>query len=279
MKYNIPTIANTDLNVAESAQIGAEITLLASYDEFISVGNISMPVPASGILNPNTTFIDPGQNNGLDMQLITDDGVLSSVQIVVTLAVVVDDGTLNGVPGVAVASFSGPAGDWAENQSFNMPKGLATDLTVVGNPIQKIRSITGVVSVVGGSANAKFDIWALPGNWFNISCVMQKDPTLPVSKSHPIRDGYNPSRFVKKIPGEPGKLALTTKRRSYGDGLERLNGARVSIMLLSQKDGYLICERQVYGGLRFAANPKFPDADAEAEVTAESFFESWAVFI
>ena len=279
MKYNIPTIATADLLVAQSAQIGAEITVLASYDEFISVGNISMPVVASGVLNPNTTYGDPGQNKGLDMQLVTDDGILSAVQIVVTLAVVVDDGTLNGAPGTAVASFSGPAGDWAENQSSNMPKGLATDLIVVGNPAQKIRTITSIVSVVGGSANSQFDIYALPGTWFAISCVMQKDPTLPVSKSHPIRSGYNPSAFVKKIPGDPGKLALTSKRRSYGDGLERLNGARVSIMLLSKKDGYLVCERQVYGGLRFAANPKFPDADAEAEVTAESFFELWAVFI
>ena len=279
MKYAIPTIATADLLVAESAQIGAETTLLASYDEFISVGNISMPAAASGVLNPDPSYTDPGQNLGRDLVLITDDGVMSAVQIVVTLAVIVDDGSLHGAAGTATATFSGPTGGWAENQTNNMPKGLAADLNVVGNPAQKIRTITGVVSVAGGSANSKFDIWSLPVTWFNISCVMQKDPTLPVSKSHPIRDGYNPSRFVKKIPGEPGKLALTTKRRSYGDGLERLNGARVSVMLLQQKDGYLVTERQIYGGLRFAANPKFPDADAEAEVTAESFFEDWAIFI
>ena len=279
MKYNIPTISAADMNVAESAQIGAEVTVLASYEEFVSVGSISLPAAASGVLNPDSTYVDPGMGNGYDMQLVANDGILSAAQVVVTLAVILDDGSSNGVAGSAVATFSGPTGGWAENQTNNLPMGLAADLVVAVTPAKKIRSVVGVTSVVGGSANSQFNLQALPSNWFSIPCTMQKDPTLPVAKSHPIRCGYNPSRFVKKIPGDPGKLALTQKRRSYGDGLERLNGNRVSIMLLTQKDNYLVTERQVFGGLRFNANSKFPDADAEAEVSAESFFETFAVFI
>ena len=285
MKYNIPAIATADLNVAESAMIGAEVTVLASMEEFESVGNVSLPAAASGVLNLDPTYADPGPGGGIDMVIIADDGILSTTQIIVTLAVILDDGSEDGVAGQAVATFgtptaAGPQGGWAANQTFDLPKGMATDLLVQGEHASlQIRTITGIVSVTGGATLSQFDIWGLPDDWFDISCAMQKDPTLPVSKSHPIRCGYNPSRFVKKIPGDPGKLSLTTKRRSYGDGLERLNGHRISIMLLVQKDGYLVVERQVYGGLRFAGSPKFPDADAEAEVAAESFFETFAVFV
>ena len=275
MKYNIPTIATNDLNVAEASQIGAETTVLASYAEFVSVGNISLLAPGSGTLNPDNTFIPSA---GLDMQLVCHDGIPSAVQAIIQLNVKFADNST----GTATAQFNGPEGGWAENQTENLPQGLATDLTGDdANTGKQIKSIQGIASITGGSTSARFDIVALPDSstWFNISCAMNKEPTLPVAKSHPIRCGYNPSRFVKRIPGDPGKLQLTTKRRSYGDGLERLNGHRVSIMLVHQKDGYLLTERQVFGGLRFNAQPKFPDADAEAEVTAESFFESFAVFI
>lgn len=278
MKYGIPQIDTQDLNVAEGAQIGAETTVLASFDEFISVGNIQLVQPGSGTLNEDPTYNDPGAGNGYDLQLVCKDGVRSAVQIVVTLACTFSDGT----QGNAVAQFAGPQGGWAENQTENMPIALSADLTgTAGNVAKKIRTIDGIVSIAGGSARSRFDIFALPDSdsWFNISCAMNKEPTLPIPKSHPIRCGYESSRFVKRIPGDPGKVTLTTKRRSYGDGLERLNGHRVSIMFVHQKDGYLLTERQVFGGLRFAAQSKFPDADGEAEVSAESFFEQAAIFI
>ena len=108
MKYNIPAIATADLNVAESAMIGAEVTVLASMEEFESVGNVTLPAAASGELNLDPTHADPGPGGGIDMVIIADDGILSTTQIIVTLAVILDDGSEDGVAGEAVATFGTP---------------------------------------------------------------------------------------------------------------------------------------------------------------------------
>jgi len=274
MRYNIDPISGGDIRVAEAAQIGAEVTVMASYEDLTSVGSISITAPTSGTFAGENSYTAPSA--GHDMQLLCANGVRSAAQVVVTLGVTFADDTA----GSAVATFNGPQGGWGNDTTFNLPQFLSVDIIgAAGNSAKKIKTVNSLTSIAGGSAGAKFDIVALPVDWIPITCSMNKEPTLPVTKSMPIRCGYNPSRFTKKVPGDPGSLSLTTKRRSYADGLERLNGHRVSIMLVHKKDDALLTERNIFTGVRFMAQPKFGDGEAEAEVTAEGNFEGVAIFV
>ncbi len=274
MKYGFQVLPE-DIGLVNAPEIGSESKVKVSYEEISIVGELSQPAPASGTYAANVPAYDfPA--GGDDLALLCRNAARSEVDIIIDLAVRFDDDT----DGTARAAFAVPT--YSKDQSDNLPQGLAVDIEPqgVGNDAKKIKAILGVSSVTGGAKGNRFQIVRLPSeaSYSDINCKRRAEPTYPVPKSLPIACGSNPSAFTKAGRGDPGLLALEAAHFQYADGLTRLNGHRVTVMVEVLKDDRVLCERSVYGGWRGAASPNRGDGDDEVVATSEGNFESFAVF-
>lgn len=351
MKFAIPTIADDDLDVANSAEIGAEVKVKISYSPVRLVGELLQgdDVPSSEYTGDNT-YKPPAGTAGRDLQVICANGVKSDEEIVLDFAVIFEG--VGAPTGLARASFSPPV--YANNDSFNFPVGLAVDLVPVSEPARtvtdgattsasavvtsataaftdgdvgkgisgtgipggttilsrqsatqvtmsanatatgtavsitvaarnnsalKIREVTSISAVTGGSSGNRFEIVAIPDDWMEIKCATDKNPELPVPKSIAIACGYDGARWVKKGRSDPSTLEISAKYTSGGDGLMRLNGHKPSVLFERRVDDRLLTERLVFGGWIPKATPKKGDGDAESTVTATGMYERFAMFV
>ncbi|HEX4630020.1 MAG TPA: hypothetical protein VH188_03575 [Chthoniobacterales bacterium] len=280
MKFAIPPFADEDLDIAASATLGLETLLSVSFTPVKLVGTLTQgaDVPTS-VWGQDGAYKNPAGTVGVDMVMVCDNGVLSDEEIDITF-----DITIEGVgtpAGTAKAIFKPPT--YAQNDTFNFPIGLAAELTVqgAGNAGKKIHSITGinVAGIVGGKAGNRFKILVLPDDFLAVACAMDKNPTPRSPKSVPIPCGYDAARWVKKGRSDPPTLELSAKYTSYGDGLPRVNGHRITAMLETVKDDRLLTERMVIGGWRPTITLRHGDGDSEDEARATGLFEEMAVFV
>ena len=138
-----------------------------------------------------------------------------------------------------------------------------------------------LTSISNGDGGNRFEIVSLPdleSGYVEIGCAKSKEPTLPVTASVAIPCRYDGSSDIKKGRSVPGKLAVSTRMNTSGDGLLRLNGQKVTAMTELWKEDEVLTERVVYEGWRPASNPKSGDGDDEAEVTSEGMFERFFIF-
>jgi hypothetical protein len=278
MKYAIPTIADTDLEIAASGKIGAEHNVYFSYDEALLVAEIKQGADlSSSTLRTENAYQPPTGTDGRDMILVADNGVRSEEQIIIVFDITID-GT--GTPaGTATATFVVPT--FEQDQTFNLPIGLAVDLQVdgTGNEAAKIRTITGINAITGGRAGNRFKIITLPDTWEFLQCSKDKTPTIPVGKTVNIACGYEGARWTKKGRSEPPTLEVSGVYTSAGDGLMRLNGHRASVMIETVAEDEVLMERLVFAGWRPAAQPRMGDGDTETEVRATGNYEKLAIFV
>jgi len=180
--------------------------------------------------------------------------------------------------GTATATLTPP--DTAQDQSFNFPQGLAVDFTtsVSGTTVRAVRSVS---SITGGAAGDKYSIVSLPdaGSFTEVACATDKSFTPPTPKSVSIPCRYNPARWIKKGRGNEPKIDLKANYSSFGDGLPRANGQRVSIKMETYKDDQILTERVVFGGVRPEINVTHGDGDALSEATLTGNYETMAVFV
>ena len=194
----------------------------------------------------------------------------------------VTDGTAvwteaNALPATAVATLKAPA--LARDQSNALPQGLAVDfVTPAGTTV---RTVTSLASITGGGAGNRFAIVAMPEeeSYVSIAECTDKELEAPVGKAVPIPQGYNAAQWVKKGRSDIPKLTIKAKYISAGDGLARINGQRITAMLVTRKDDSVLTERVIVGGYRPVVKIKSPDGNSEAEATAEGIFEKFAVFV
>lgn len=350
MKLAIPTIADEDLDIANSAEIGAESTVKVAFGDTALAGEYEQGASlGAGVWTPENAFKAPAGTAGRDLVVICANGVRSTEEIVIVFGV-----TLAGLgtpAGTATARFNPPAG--AENDTFNFPIGLAVDLnaddadfivtdvattdespvitsaggnfvaadvgkTVTGAGIpalttilsrqsatqvtlsadatatatgvdvtiedrdlsaQGIRTITGIESISGGNTGNRYAVVAFADDWVDVRCAMDKTPTIAVGKSIPIACGYNGARWIKKGRSEPPTLELSAKYTSGGDGLMRLNGHKVTVLIETKKEDRLLTERQLYGNWRPTVAARKGDGDNEAEARATGMYELFAVLV
>lgn len=274
MRYQIDPISADLLPIARSKTIGAESIVKANYHGWTDVAAILMQAPTSGTLTGTPGYADPG--SGLDMQVRCANGVLSAGALVLTFGVTFADAS----SGSATATLTPPT--WAKDQSFNFPQGFAVDLIgTAGNSAKKISTVNSLTSISNGAGGNRFEIVSLPAtaaDYFEIACVKDKSPKLPVTKSVAIPCRYDGSSDVKKGRSEPGALDVASRYNTYGDGLLRLNGHAVTPMVEVWKEDQVLTERYVYENWRPQANPKSTDGDAEDEVTATGMFERFCIF-
>jgi hypothetical protein len=273
MRFGI-SIPADDIGIANSPEIGGESKVKLSYSEIGTIGQIVQTAPASGGWTaeiPAFDFTAPG----VDLALVADTGIKSSVNIVVDLNVTFDDDS----SGTARATFAVPS--FAKDQSANLPIGLAVDIIgqVAGNSDKKIKAVAGISSITGGAKGNKFSVVSLPSEWFDLGCARSKNEQLPVPKSLPIPCGLKGSAFNKAGRSEPGQLELNALNFTYGDGLNRLNGHRGSVLVQVYKDGRVLTEQTVYGGYRATPSTDRGDGDDEVTNKATGNFEAFAKFV
>lgn len=264
----IPAIANDDLDIAASAILGLEKRVFYALEDVIAVGEVSQSA-ADGTLSADPTFVADAA--GLDMQVSLLNAVKSDVSIVLTFGVTFDDAST----GTATATFVAP--DWARDQSFNFPIGLAVDLIGTGyDSDKKIKTIDSLDSLAGGSAGARYGIISAPdeADYIQLPCVKNVNPMPPTSESVPIPCGYQAARWTKKGREATPTLSITSADPGAIESLNRLNGFRVTIKLEIVKDDRIMTSRQIYGGWRPKVTPTLPDGNGEAEVTAEGPYET-----
>lgn len=350
-QFAIPTIADEDLDMSISPQLGEETRVKFSYSPVYQVGSIEMDAAGSGTLYNERTYRAPTNPSvGRDMQVICDGPVLSAAQIVVTLGVtfavgaavnitgvsaanpaivttatahgltsgqsVVISGVSGSTPSVnntyvvtvidsthfsipvtvsvagtggtmqqigtgqAVATFNPP--ETANDTSFNFPPGLSVDLLPSApNTGLQIRSINSIVSVAGGSSGAKFLILAIPDltTFTEIACVVDKNIDIKAPKSVAIACRYDSSRWVKRGRDEVPKMDIKAKWNSAGDGLGRVNGQKVTILLENWINDTILNERLIVSGWRPTVKKTSGDGDAEAMGDATGMYEMFASFV
>jgi hypothetical protein len=153
MKLAIPTIADDDLEIANSAEVGAESTLRVAFDDTLIVGELTQGVDVPGSdWSPLNAYKPPSGTLGRDLAVLCANGVKSTEQIVLQFNV-----HLAGVgtpAATASAVFNPPA--YAQNQTFNFPLGLAVDLNVDNGPATFADAATTTGSAVVTSASAAF---------------------------------------------------------------------------------------------------------------------------
>jgi len=281
MKYNIPTIAAVDLDIAASAEIGLESRVHLSYEPVRLVGEILFEAEGNGtddegiIYTPDNTYTPPADaGDGRDFQLVAIGPVLSTTAVVVTASVVFE----GGANGTITATLAPP--ETAADQSFNFPQGLAVDFvpSVANNTI---RTITAITVADGGSSGARFAIVAMPerASYTEVACTEGKSPTPPAPNSVSIPCGYDSARWVKRGRSVTPELGMKARYKGFGDGLMRANGHRVTAMLEVWKEDRILSERQVFGGWRPKVAAERPDGEGEVMADASGQYEFFAVFV
>jgi len=274
MRFGI-SIPADDLPLANSPEIGGESKVKLSYQSEITiVGQLTQTAPGSGTWAAAVPAFDYGAA-GVDLALVAETGIKSTVNVVVNLNVTFDDDA----PGTARATFAVPS--FAKDQSTNLPIGLAVDLIGqgAGNSDKKIKAVTGIASITGGAKGNKFSLVNLPSDWFDLGCARSKNEQLPVPKSLPIACGLNASAFNKAGRSDPGQLELNALNFTYGDGLSRLNGHKGCVLVQVYKDGRALTEQTIYGGYRPTPATDRGDGDDEVTNKATGNFESFAKFV
>jgi hypothetical protein len=274
MKFAIPAIAAEDLDLAASAQIGVESLLSVSWSNAMSVGTLVQTGATTGTWAPDGAYASPDPQ---DMVILCDNGVLSDAEVDITFDVHYEGG-VGGTVGTAMGTLIPPS--YALNQGFNLPIGFAVDLTVqgAGNSAKKIVSIDGLNAIAGGKAGNRWRVFVLPSDFQFVACAMDKNPGLPGAKSIAIPCGYDGARWIKKGHSEVPTLECSAKYTSYGDGLMRLNGHRITAMLEVVKDDRLLTERAIFLGWRPTITARHGDGDTEDEARATGNYENVAVF-
>ena len=271
MKYQF-SIPTADLPAVNTPELGGESKrVYASYQEFAIAGSIAMTAPTSGTLTAAIPPFVPDQSLGADFQLRCKTAIVSASDVVVAFNVVF----LDDVVGVAQAAFAVPA--YAQNQSKSLPMGLCVDLTgTAGNSAKKIKTITSLASITGGSNGAQFELISLPDVWYFIQGCTSKAETLNVPKAKPIAWGLDGSAWTKFGLSEPGKIDFEALHISYGDGLQRWNGTPFTAMVEVWANDVILKERHIYGGCRGAFNADRKDGEDEVKDKGTAEFNKFA---
>jgi hypothetical protein len=178
MRYSF-TVPAADLAIANTPELGGESKRTKiSFEEVGLVAEIAMGAPASGTMTPAIPAFDFDDASGNDLVVRAKTAIVSDDDVVLTFGVTFQDNTT----GSATASFSVPS--YAQNQSSNLPMGLAVDLIgTAGNSGKKVKSADSLTSIAGGSRGNEFQLLALPATWYDVPGITSKVETLNVPKA------------------------------------------------------------------------------------------------
>ncbi len=261
-RYKPTAIADADQSIVEPPYFGGEFAAYASHKPAKLIGEIALPGSNQGTLTLNQALaITAG---GADLQIVATGYLRSSVAAAITLNVT------NNVDAAvtAVATFSPPTR--ARDQSFNFQAGIAQDIIPAsGNTIKAINSLA---SILGGFQNVSFAIYELPvwpTDYFLIGCTTAKNFNTKGRMAKGIDCGMQTDAFVKRGKTKPANLTISQKLAGFHDGLARLDGGKVTVMLRGLKDGQVTGDVLVFTDWTPTFANELPDGDGEAMMNSD----------
>jgi len=281
MKCNIPAVPAAYRDISQSPEIGVETRLSYSRQPMQRLCIIQQDDVSSGILTPDPTYLAPAPTFGFDIQIAAGSEIYSDEPVQVALAVHFDDGT----QGSGIGLIQPSALQLDQDDGF--PVGTASDLQLLKAGVdvsltRKVATVDGLLNINGGDVGNTFYVMACPDvtSYTLIQNINNRDVQVPVSKAVNIPSGYDGARWIKKGRSEPPKLDIKANYIGFGQGLPRIAGQRVTIMMETWKDDRVLTERMIVGGYRPDVKIGKPDGNGLAEATATGEFEtgSFAVF-
>lgn len=253
----------TDLEAGEGPYLGGEWAVFLSAVPAVLIGTITFSAAgtATYAANPAAAI----KSGGADLQIVATNFIHSAAAVSITLACL--DNSATPVAMNATAGFS-PA-TRAINQSFNFAHGYATDL-VPATAGKKITGITGLGTVTGGMANAKFQVYQLPELADYSLIPYTTDVNFPTRgrAAKGINWGMETDAFIKLGMSKPGDLTISSNFRGFADDLARFDGQPSTAMLVGLKDGQLIGDRLVFA--RYVPNIEIKNPAGEGESMADA---------
>ncbi|HEX3800258.1 MAG TPA: hypothetical protein VH413_16300 [Verrucomicrobiae bacterium] len=141
-------------------------------------------------------------------------------------------------------------------------------------------TITGLISVTGGSANMSFRVYQLPvlADYVLISPTMEIDFNTRSRVAKGINSGMETDAFIKSGMSQPGELSIGSNLVDFEAGMARFDGQKTTCMLIGLKDGQLQGDRIVFQQYHGTVKPKLPTGDGEATIEAAGKFADLLIF-
>ncbi len=257
-----PTLVPADYNIALGPLKGAEKKLKISTQPSFALGEIKLTGASAGTYVPsiadNLALADRPSSLIASLRNPVDgNGAAVVLQIMGT-----DQGSavLSGR-----ATFAPPV--YAQNQDFTLPEGYGVDVVVPDG--KKFMSITSVVPV-GTDAKTRgcsIRIFGLPdlSTFSLVPYRVRLDYNQGVREPSPTQDGNDMSAYIK--PGDrPVKtFNITGKIPSQADGIQRINGRRVTGLAYEEKEDVVVAANEYFMGLIITAKQTHPEGAAAGD--------------
>ncbi|HEV2329356.1 MAG TPA: hypothetical protein VGY56_11275 [Verrucomicrobiae bacterium] len=253
----------TDLETAEGPYLGGEWAVFLSAVPALLIGTVTFT--ASGAA---TYAANPGAaiaTNGSDLQIVAANFVSSSAAVSIEMACM--DNSATPIAMNATATFAPVAR--AANQTFNFPRGYATDF-VPATAGKQVTSITGIGTVTGGSPNSQFRIYQLPQltDYTLIPYTTDVNFSTRGRAAKGINWGMETDAFIKLGMSKAADLTMSSNFRGFADDLSRFDGQPCTAMLIGLKDGQIIGDRLVF--VRYVPNLEIKNPAGEGESMADA---------
>lgn len=236
----------------------------------VAGGTATVETAAAATLEADATYEEPAAGYDLQIALLT--GMPATVLTRVKVAVVFDDDST----GTAEAVFQQPS---YANQNPDGGEAWAQDLTT-SDTARQIKSITSLVNVIGGSVGCRFAIWKLPEAWIEPRGTTQKNVDSGGNTGVAVPERYAPVKYLIRGRGTQGMLRLAGRYTTAANGLSRLNGQPVSVMLETWANNTVLVEREICAETFLEIkSARASDGNEETTVTAEAPFAKHAIFV
>ncbi|MCC7374267.1 MAG: hypothetical protein IT581_06410 [Verrucomicrobiales bacterium] len=275
MLYVPSPIATGDIAIAQRPYLGGEFAVYYSFKDAILMATIALTGATAGTFEAEPGVVlpaDPGAH--LQMALLNPFRSAGSALAVGVSAKGVTTATLNGT-----ATFAPPA--WVRDATANQPLGAATDVVTTGGEKFIAGSPNlGLGTIANGVEGTRLGLFRLPesADWVLLGCTGEIRITDKSRKPKNIACGMNQSAFTKPGQTEIGSVSIGAKARSFQEGLLRIRGQRVAMMIVGKKEDTIITDRIVLSSVIVSAPTRIPEGDGEVVLEAEGQYEDALYF-
>lgn len=275
MLYAPSPIANADVGIAQRPFLGGEFAVYYTFKQATLLATVTLTGATTGTLlrEPGTVLpAAPGAN--LQLALLTPLYNAPGDLAVTVSAKGATTATLEGT-----ATFANPS--WLRDQSGNWPLGASQDIITTADE----KFVTGspdiaLGTVANGVAGTKLGLYQLPevADWILIGCTGEIRVSDKSRRPKNIACGLNQSAFIKPGNTEIGTVNVSSKVRSFLEGLQRIRGQRVTLMCVGTKEDTVTTDRMVLTSAIMSTPVRVPEGDGEVMAESEGQYEDALFF-
>lgn len=275
MLYIPSGVLAADVPLAQRPFLGGEFTVKYTFKEAVLLATITLTGATAG-----TMSLEPGvalpASPGTDLQVALLNPLRSNGS---PLAVGISAKGVTTETLVGTATFTPSA--LLRDGSSNLPMGTATDV-VTAAAEKYITGSPGLTlgTIANGVAGTRLGVFMLPASadYTLIGCTGEIRISDKSRKPKNIACGMNQSAFVKPGVTEVGTVNVGSKVRSFLEGLARIRGQRVTMLIEGIKEDSVLVDRIVLTSVVSNSPIRIPEGDGEVMVEAEGQYEDALFF-